>query len=125
MQATFLSAFGATGIDTLFYASAFNLSGHFEVIQSKILQFKYETNHSANNKKELSRDFDELIRYHRQIIDMCEDLTQAYKPIVFMHFLISSLQMCVIAYQLTLVCKTLIIFFIILNLINFKHFNYY
>lgn len=104
MQATFLSAFGATGIDSLFYASAFNLSGHFEVIQSKIINFKYETDRFTS--KALCKEFDVLIRYHRQIIEMCEMLQSAYKPIVFMHFLISSLQICVIAYQLTLVCTT-------------------
>lgn len=105
VQSTFLSAFGATGIDTLFYAASFNLSGHFQAIQNRFCHLQYETVQQCSNGKRtrLSREFLALIRYHNNILDQCTELTNVYKPILFCHFLISSVQICVIAYQLTLV----------------------
>lgn len=97
-QSAFFVAFGTTAIDSLFYASTFNLSGHFNIVQGKIKRLRYEINDGH-----LTREFVNIIRYHQKLFLICDHLTNIYKPILFSHFVISSLQLCVVAYQLTLV----------------------
>lgn len=102
MHGTLLAMAGSIGIDTLFYASAFNLSGHFQIIQHKIEHLKIN---NFNDRNASSMDLIDIIKYHKNIIDMCNELTKLYQPILFTQFLISSVQICVIAFQLTLVKK--------------------
>ena len=97
VQSTYLAAVGSTAIDTLFYASAFNLSGHLKIIQYNLEHLEF--NGIINDSEGLCC----IISKYTQIIDTCNDLTDVYKPILLTQFLISSLQICVIAYQLTLV----------------------
>lgn len=122
IQATFISACGATAVDTLFYASAFNLGGHFKAIRNRLENVNYEKikfvkpmnqgikatqkigilkNSFEQNK--LYANLIAAIQYHQEIYEMCQIMLDAYRPVVFMQFLISSVQLCVIAYQLTLV----------------------
>lgn len=96
MQSTILCAFGTPAIDTLFYAGAFNLGAHFRVIQQRAMRIRYGTGRHAS-------DFRDLIIYHQNIIDLTEYLTQTFQPILLVHFTVSSVQICAIAYQLSLV----------------------
>lgn len=98
VQSAFFVSFGTTAIDSLFYASTFNLSAHFYIVQDKIKRLNYETFDGH-----LTREFVNIIRYHQKLFQICDHLTVIYKPIIFSHFVISSLQLCVVAYQLTLV----------------------
>lgn len=99
MQSTFLCALGTPAIDTLFYAVASNLSAHLRVIQrrAKYLQF------DVVGYRRALRD---LILYHQRIIHHTEYLTKTFQPILLVHFTVSSVQICVIAYQLSLVSAT-------------------
>lgn len=103
-HATFFAAFGATAIDTLFYASAFNLSGHFIIIQKRMRSLRFERFGKEKELRSIAfREMRDLIQYHNRTIDLSNELTATYEPILFGQFLISSLQICVIAFQLTLV----------------------
>lgn len=89
-------------MDSLFYAAALNLSAHFSIVQYRMGERKSFQNHKGN----LSAEFRTTIKYHIRIVGMCSELASVYRPIVFTQLMISSLQICVIAYQLTLVSKS-------------------
>lgn len=97
-QATFMCVFGSVGIDCLFYGCVFNISAHFQVIQRKILNFKFSTG-NAHTMYELKQ----FVRYHQKMLLLCEEFSELYSPMLFIQFLITAAQICVIAYQLTLV----------------------
>lgn len=99
IQATCICAFGTPAIDTFFYAGAFNVSAHFQIIQRHADRIRYGTNGGYISWLQLR----ELRAYHQRTIDLAQYLTQTYQPILLVHFAVSSVQICAIAYQLTLV----------------------
>lgn len=104
MQATYITGFGSCAVDTFFYACAFNLSGHLKALQYRIENLNFGEKHDESiGRIKISHELKETIQYHTKIIDLCNDLTSLYKPVIFIQLLVSSLQICVLAYQFTLV----------------------
>lgn len=118
VQGAFVVVFVSLAVDSLFYAAAFNLSGHFKIIQNKIENLKFEQ--STMSDVQLSQHFRQVIKYHKKIKRMITYLTEIYKPILLIQFMVASLQLCVVGYQLTLV-YTYIPIFLILKLIIFRN----
>lgn len=106
---TYACVVGSSAIDTLFYAIAFNLCGHLRIIQSRAKSLIFESGPDSKRVR-LSDEFRDLIEYHKSIIGLCNELEDNFKPVIFVQIFISSLQICVIAYQLTLVMNTKIIY---------------
>lgn len=100
---TYACVVGSTGIDTLFYASAFNLCGHFRIIQSRAKRIIFERTCPDSKRVLLSEELRDLIKYHKTVMDLCNQLLTNFRPIIFTQIFFSSLNICVIAYQLTLV----------------------
>lgn len=127
VQATLLVALSAVGIDTLFYACAWNLAGHFRIVQQRFaavalcstgrrrasarndcgkMDVDDDVDDADNDDVGISAEFRQLIGYHGRIIDLAARLSNVYESIMLAQFLLSSLLMCMIAYQLTLVRST-------------------
>lgn len=81
------------------YGCVINLLGHLKVIQHQLLTINHE-NRSTNV---VSKELCELIRYHTYVIDLCDELNDIASPFVFIQFVIASVQICVVAFQMTLV----------------------
>lgn len=96
---TVAATVGSLASDTLCYGCVVYLSGHFRVIQSQVLAIRHENASTTKISKELAQ----LIRYHMRIIDLCDDLNTIFSPVVFTQFLFASVQLCVVAFQMTLV----------------------
>lgn len=86
-------------LDSLCYGSAINLRGHFQVVQSQIATIQHE-NRSTNM---ISKELCQLVRYHMEIVDLCEELNRIASPIMFAQFVTASLQICVVGFQFTIV----------------------
>lgn len=109
---TFVSVTAALAIDSLFYAFALNLSAHFRIVQHRM----HGRRNFQNRDGQLSSTFRRVIRYHRNVIELCTCLAYVYWPVVFTQLMITSMQLCVIAYQITLVsafCMVRCVFFLI------------
>lgn len=116
VQATFTAVFGTLATDTFYYGCALALSGHLRVVQHRIGRLNFERagdndrltgndyKHRSKRRRRISREFRELLAHHERVLAMCADLVDVCVPIVFTQFWIASMQLCVVAYQLTLVC---------------------
>lgn len=110
VQCTYLAVFGSVGVDCLFYGSSMNISAHFKIIQTKARHIQFDQLR-AKNKARCSHqcakgEFFDLIKYHQQMLNICEEFENMYSTILFAQFLVTSAQLCVIAFQLTLVSYT-------------------
>lgn len=83
----------AIGVDTLFCGFSFYICAQFKIIEYELLD-----NSKLNDHNQAVRS---AIKKHIDLIDLCGNLSKAYQPIVFSQFLISSLQLCTVGYQLT------------------------
>lgn len=106
-QCTYLAVCGSVGVDCLFYGSAFNISAHFQIVQNKIRHINFAViaieEKKRYGKRVATREFFEVIRYHQKLLNICDKFEHMYAPVLFTQFLITSVQLCVIAFQLTLV----------------------
>lgn len=111
-QCTYLAAVGSVGVDCLFYGSAFNISSHFQIIQKKLQNMKFDeiiANGSHKGKTVVTEGFRNLVQYHQKVLEICDEFSKLYSAVLFTQFLVTSVQLCVIAFQLTLVsCNTVI-----------------
>lgn len=85
----------AIGVDTLFCGFSFYVCAQFEIIEYDLL---IDTRKKLNDQNDI---IENVIKKHIDLIDLCDNLSKAYQPIVFSQFLISSLQLCTVGYQLT------------------------
>ena len=99
VQGTCHTALCSLVLDTLFYAFAHNLGGHLKIIQQYLIDLSVNAKNIALVRKEIAQ----IMEYHKHVLDMSKELIELYKPILASQFLMSSLQLCVIGYQLTLV----------------------
>lgn len=75
------------------------------VVQKRLRSFPFERfNRGALLDSGPTAELRDLIQYHNRVINLANEFKDAYEPILFAQFLISSMQICVIAFQLTLVC---------------------
>lgn len=100
-MATYNAMFLSLATDGLFYAAALNLSGHFKIIQNNIENLKFEQ--STMSGVQLSENVRQVVKYHKKVKRLITDLNEIYKPVLLLQFALTSFQICVIGYQLTLV----------------------
>lgn len=74
-------------VDSLFFGFCLNLCAHFDILRK-----------SSNEI-----DKSDFIKYHQKILNLSADLNNLVKPVVLTQFLISSLLLCVIGFQLVMV----------------------
>ncbi|XP_037945273.1 odorant receptor 82a-like [Teleopsis dalmanni] len=94
----------ASAIDGLFLSFTINLRSHFQA-----LQFFIQTNKFRRSDKAAQYDISKYIDYHVLLLDLSNKVRQIYKPIVFGQFLLTSVQVCVIIYQLVTHLDTLLV----------------
>lgn len=88
----------AVATDGLFVSFAINLVSHLKILQKSI-----EDNKFLKSDEELHSDLKSYIVYHNLILSLYNELRDIYSPIVFGQFLMTSLQVCVIVYQMVTV----------------------
>lgn len=71
------------GFDALFFGSCFNISAHFDIL-----------------KNSFDGDKAKFVKYHQEVLDIAKDLDRLAKPAVLAQFLISSMLLCVIGFQI-------------------------
>lgn len=98
-HATVAAILGQMICDTLCYGSVVYLAGHFKVVQQKFVTMKFG-NRSQNS---IANELYQLLGYHSRIICAFNDLNQIVGTFLFPEFGGRSLQLCVVAFQLTLV----------------------
>lgn len=77
--------FAKVGVDSLFFGACLNICTHFEIL-----------------RESFDGDKEKFIKKHRSILELAEELNRLYKPVVFAQFLISSMLLCVIGFQLVM-----------------------
>ncbi|KRG00474.1 uncharacterized protein Dwil_GK27912, partial [Drosophila willistoni] len=85
----------ASAIDGLFISFAINLRGHFQALQHDIRKAVYN-----DTKVDPQATIISLVDYHVELLNLSKQLRLIYMPIVFGQFLITSLQVGVIIYQM-------------------------
>ncbi|XP_055852579.1 odorant receptor 82a-like [Episyrphus balteatus] len=83
-------------IDGLFVSFTANLCAHFMILQHNI-----ETNEFTENNSIIHMQISSFVKYHIKILEVASKIYEAYKPIIFGQFVMTSLQVCVIVYQIT------------------------
>lgn len=97
--------FVVIGVDNFFYGCTFNLSAHLKILQKKLTNIEFEVKSKMFNKLELSKVFRHLCQYHSQILEICKELNEIYVTVILTQFLLSAMNLCVIAYHLSKVSK--------------------
>uniref|UniRef100_A0A1I8M981 Odorant receptor n=1 Tax=Musca domestica TaxID=7370 RepID=A0A1I8M981_MUSDO len=97
----------AIAIDGLFISFTINLVGHLKTLQHFIQSKSFE-----QNDEDVHKQISFYIRYHNLILHLYQEVRQIYSPIVFGQFLITSLQVCVIVYQMVTHINTFLVFVI-------------
>lgn len=109
VQCTYLAAIGSVGVDCLFYGSSFNISSHFQIIQKKIRNTTFDQftiqQETHSGKRIIAEEIFEIIKYHQKVLNICDELQYLYSAVLFTQFTVTSVQLCVIAFQLTLVSR--------------------
>lgn len=107
VQATFAGVMGSLATDTFYYGSAVHLSGHLRIVQTLASQMGRDEierrDGGGGGGVTIGCEFRKLLRRHAEVLGLCHDLRELCGPFVFGQFLVASLQLCVVAYQLTLV----------------------
>lgn len=76
-------------VDTFFFGFCLNICAHFNIIRS--LTFENNLNYKG------------FIKYHQEVLELCSCLNDIYFPVIFTQFLVSSVLLCVIGFQLVMV----------------------
>ncbi|XP_051863953.1 odorant receptor 82a [Drosophila albomicans] len=85
----------ASAVDGLFISFAFNLRAHFQALQQRIQQLTFDQSAEADHEQMIH-----VVQYHVKLLDLSKQLRITYMPIVFGQFLITSIQVGVIIYQI-------------------------
>ncbi|CAO1428319.1 unnamed protein product [Diamesa hyperborea] len=84
--AMFCIVFSSISVDSLFIGFCLNICAHFQIIRS--LTFKEDFNYKS------------FIKCHQEIIVLCND--EIYVPVIFTQFLVCSMLLCGIGFQLVM-----------------------
>ncbi|XP_034487517.1 odorant receptor 82a-like [Drosophila innubila] len=85
-----------SAIDGFFILFAINLRAHFQALQQRI----HELNFDLNQEQAVQQQITQVVQYHVQLLNLAKQLRITYTPIVFGQFLITSIQVGVIIYQI-------------------------
>ncbi|XP_020814128.1 odorant receptor 82a [Drosophila serrata] len=85
----------ASAVDGLFISFAINLRGHFQTLQQEIEHFDLTL-----SEKDIQAGLKSVVHYHEELLSLSTKLRSIYMPTVFGQFVITSLQVGVIIYQL-------------------------
>ncbi|KAH8374528.1 hypothetical protein KR200_000558 [Drosophila serrata] len=85
----------ASAVDGLFISFAINLRGHFQTLQQEIEHFDLTL-----SEKDIQTGLKSVVDYHEELLSLSTKLRSIYMPTVFGQFVITSLQVGVIIYQL-------------------------
>ncbi|KAI8044792.1 hypothetical protein M5D96_000964 [Drosophila gunungcola] len=85
----------ASAVDGLFISFAINLRAHFQTLQGQIENSQFDL-----PEKETQAGLKSLVDYHDLLLSLSRQLRSIYTPTVFGQFVITSLQVGVIIYQL-------------------------
>ncbi|XP_017119592.1 odorant receptor 82a [Drosophila elegans] len=85
----------ASAVDGLFISFAINLRAHFQTLQRQIENSQFDL-----PEKETQEGIKSLVDYHDLLLCLSRQLRSIYTPTVFGQFVITSLQVGVIIYQL-------------------------
>ncbi|KAH8291979.1 hypothetical protein KR054_002855 [Drosophila jambulina] len=85
----------ASAVDGLFISFAINLRGHFQTLQQEIEHFDLASSEGA-----IQEGLKSVVDYHEELLSLSRKLRSIYMPTVFGQFIITSLQVGVIIYQL-------------------------
>ncbi|KAH8310956.1 hypothetical protein KR044_003593 [Drosophila immigrans] len=91
----------ASAVDGLFISFAFNLRAHFLALQQRIQQLTFDLPDEATQQQQMVQ----VVQYHVKLLNLAKQLRITYMPIVFAQFLITSIQVGVIIYQILTVGK--------------------
>ncbi|CAO1423916.1 unnamed protein product [Diamesa serratosioi] len=83
-----LATYATVAVDTLFFGFCLNICAHFNIIRS--LTFADNLNYRG------------FVKYHQEILELCSCLNGIYFPVIFTQFLVSSVLLCVIGFQLVM-----------------------
>ncbi|KAM7364736.1 odorant receptor 82a [Cochliomyia hominivorax] len=97
----------AVATDGLFVSFCINLVSHLKILQKSI-----EGNTFLKADKDLHNELKSYIEYHNLILSLYNELRHIYSPIVFGQFLMTSLQVCVIVYQMVKHINTFLVLII-------------
>ncbi|CAO1433248.1 unnamed protein product [Diamesa tonsa] len=86
--AMFCIVFSSISVDSLFIGFCLNICAHFQIIRSST--FKEDFNYKS------------FIKCHQEIIVLCNDLNEIYVPVIFTQFLVCSVLLCGIGFQLVM-----------------------
>lgn len=81
----FLTTFYQVGTDSFFFGASIHIGAHFEILG-----------------KSFDGDKKKFVKKHQVIIDLVEDLNNLIRPVLFVQFLISSMLLCVIGFQIVM-----------------------
>lgn len=90
----------SAGTDGLFCGFAFYICAHFKIISHK---FRLVISRKPGSVKEFCTKVAPAINYHNKLYDICTELNRIFYPVILSQFFISSIQLCVIGYQIILV----------------------
>jgi len=90
----------ASAVDGLFISFAINLRAHFQTLHWKIANEEFGLSENESHARLKS-----IVDYHVLLLSLSKKLRSIYTPTVFGQFVITSLQVGVIIYQLVTVCK--------------------
>ncbi|XP_034487646.1 odorant receptor 82a-like [Drosophila innubila] len=86
----------ASAVDGLFISFAINLRAHFQALQQRIHELTFD----LNQEQAVQQQITQVVQYHVQLLNLGKQLRITYTPIVFGQFLITSIQVGVIIYQI-------------------------
>jgi odorant receptor len=85
VKASLLVLISQVGVDSLFFGSCLNICAYFNIL-----------------RKTFYGDKKKFVENHLKILNLVDDLNRLFKPVVFTQFLISSMLLCVIGFQLVM-----------------------
>lgn len=102
-HSTIVAMLVSMGVDVIFYGCAFNCTAHLRIIQKNMTEMIFEEKRDDCDKMAITNEFRANLKQHSIVLDVTKKLNDIFYPVILSQFLLSSLQLCVIAYQLTMV----------------------
>ncbi|KAH8312627.1 hypothetical protein KR044_011740 [Drosophila immigrans] len=82
-------------VDTLFCSLTHNLCALFQIAQYKMKHFVGQTS------DETLANLTDILPLHQSTLDMCDSLNRCFRPLISVQFLVASLHLCVLCYQVS------------------------